>query len=93
MILQHANPACVRNIGLLAVGWFQLLLPLPGQLIQILQACQFVFYVCVMHLTMHSSGFKQRIRQSAQVASEQTAINAEAGKAESSFASGALTKA
>ena len=67
MILQHANPACVRNIGLLAVGWFQLLLPLPGQLIQILQACQF--------------------------ASEQTAINAEAGKAESSFASGALTKA
>jgi hypothetical protein len=42
---------------------------------------------------MHRSGFKQRIRQSAQVASEQTAINAEAGKAESSFASGALTKA
>jgi hypothetical protein len=42
---------------------------------------------------MYQLGFKQRLLQSAQVASEQTAINAEAGRAQSFFASGALTKA
>jgi hypothetical protein len=42
---------------------------------------------------MYHLGFKHGIRQSAQVASEQTAINAEAGKVQSFFASGALTKA
>jgi hypothetical protein len=37
--------------------------------------------------------FKQRIRQSAQAASALIVINAEAGKAQSSFASGVLTTA